>query len=141
MKGLHPADRQRRRPKSVAEKIALANARRFPNGTAQSRHENAYRGGRELATRLLQSVVAMNNSDVPWNPEHGPDPSWSFARGILDVLLPAFESTTQLMGRKAGRQFALALRQGLLDDFRYHAEAALERAQQPYHFLPYSEEW
>ena len=74
MKSLHPADRQRRRPQSAAEKLAQATARRFPHDTALGRHESAYRGGRELATWLLQAVVDMNNDDAPWNPERGPDP-------------------------------------------------------------------
>lgn len=141
MKGLHPSDRLRRRPRTAATMAALAYTQRFPTETALTRHEAAYREGRELATGMLKAVAIRNQSGASWSPEHGPDPSWSYARGLADVLLPVFENTTRLMNTTAGRKFAELLRQGLLDDLRYHAEAALERAERPYQFLPYSKEW
>ncbi len=141
-KGLHPVDRARRRPRSDLSRCADAVAKRFPEGSLLGRHESAYNAGQKLAMDVLTAFAMVNADDTPWPPDRGPDPSWSYARGFVDVLLPAFEETYRLMGSKTGKRFARHLRRGLLNDLRYQTEQALEVARTtPPQFSPYSEEW
>lgn len=141
-KGLHPADRTRRRPRSDLSRCAEAAAKRFPEGSLLGRHESAYKSGQQLAMEVLAAFAMVNADDTPWPPDRGPDPSWTYARGFVDVLLPAFEETHRLMGSKTGKRFARHLRRGLLNDLRYQTEQALKQARtSPPQFCPYSEEW
>lgn len=138
----HPSARRRRKPVPAKVAMQVAVARRFPHGTKHAQQERAYHDGQGLALALLDYIVKAQRGDTPWNPEHGPDPSWAFSRGVLDILLPALDDTKRLMGTRAGQKFAAALRQCLLDDLRYHAASALDLARsEPPRFTPYSEEW
>lgn len=138
----HPSTRRPRKPRPEEVALQVSVARRFPQGTKHMEQERAYRAGQALAVTLLEHIVNAQGDDASWNPEHGPDPSWTFSRGVLDILTPALDDTRRLTDTKAGKQFAAALRQSLLDDLRYRAAAALELARsQPPQFDPYSEEW
>lgn len=125
----HPSERRRRKPTNDLDKVVKAYARRFPNGTLLHQHESAYRTGRHVAMLLLELVVREQEHQLRWSPDKGQSPTISFARGIVDVLLPGLKDTRRLLTTKAGQRFKAQLRDALADDLAYSAEDALELAR------------
>lgn len=125
----HPSERRRRKASTDLAKVVKAHARRFPTGTLLQQHESAYRTGRHVAIHLLELVVREQEHQLRWSPDKGQSPTISFARGIVDVLLPGLKDTRRLLTTKAGQRFKAQLRDALADDLAYSAEDALELAR------------
>lgn len=125
----HPSERRRRKANPDLVKVVKAHARRFPNGTLLQQHETAYRTGRHVAMHLLELFVREQEHQLQWSPDKGQTPTISFARGVVDVLLPGLTDTQRLLTTKVGKRFKAQLRESLASDLAYSAEDALELAR------------